>query len=95
MTNDQLETILAAVPVEIDEQGWSVPPAERLLTLYVAHDGVSLTVSKVEGVKLQSELLHARTKKRELYIVPVASVFALAVEGEKTSERKAGFAADR
>jgi len=95
MTHDQLTAMLTSVPAAPDDEGWWEPAAERLLTLYASHGGVALTVSKVDAVKAVDDLVHARTKKGELYMLPLASLFAVAVEGAKTSERKAGFAAER
>ncbi|PIE06310.1 MAG: hypothetical protein CSA75_00200 [Sorangium cellulosum] len=94
MTQDHFETFLASVPVESTDDGWSEAPAERHITLYAAHEGVALTVSKVEAVKCEGDLIRARTRKGEAYMVVLADIFAMAVEAPNTSDRKAGFAAN-
>ena len=95
MNQEQCETFLASVPVESEDDGWMKAPAERHITLYAAHDGVGLTVGKVEAVKLDGELIWARTRKGETYQLSLGDVFALAVEAPQNTERKAGFAAER
>ena len=58
----------------------------------VAHGGVGLTISRVEGVKIETNLLTARTAKRETYMIEVADVFAVALEGTTNGPvRRAGF----
>lgn len=95
MKQEQLETFLASLPAESADDGWSEAPAEQHITLYVAHDGVPLTVSKVEALRIEGDLVRARTRKGETYQLALEDLFAAAVEAPKTSERKAGFAADR
>ena len=51
------------------------------MTLYAAHDGVSLTVAKVESVRVVSGMLRARTTKGEVFFLPLTEVFAAAVDG--------------
>lgn len=95
MKQDQFESFLASVPVQPEEDGWFKAPAERHVTLHAAHEGVGLTVAKVEAVKLDGELVWARTRRGETYQLSLADLFALAVEAPKNAERKAGFAAER
>lgn len=95
MKQEQLESFLASVPVEAGDDGWSQAPAERNITLYAAHGGVPLTVSKVDAVKLDGELVWARTPKGGTYQLLLDDLFALAVDAPQNAERKAGFAADR
>ncbi len=95
MKQEQLEAFLSSVSAAASEDGWSEVPAEQHITLYAAHDGVGLTVSKVEAIKLDGELVRARTRKGETYQLTLADIFAAAIEAPKNGERKAGFAADR
>lgn len=95
MDQPQFDSFLAAVPVEAGDGGWAEAPAERHITVHAAHDGVPLTVSKVEALRLDGSMVWARTRKGETYLLALSDIFALAVEAPKTSERKAGFAADR
>jgi hypothetical protein len=95
MKQEQLEAFLSSVSAVVTEDGWSEVPAEQHITLYAAHDGVGLTISKVEAIKPDGELVRARTRKGETYQVALSDLFAAAVEAPKNGERKAGFAADR
>jgi hypothetical protein len=64
-----------------------------LLTLYAAHDGVSLTVGKIEEVRVTGGLVRARNAKGETFLLALEDVFAAAVDAgaEGGSGRKAGF----
>ena len=65
MTGEHLEAILKSAQAKPEKDGFVAVPEGAALTLYVAHDGVSLTVSRVEAVKIDGELVHARTARRE------------------------------
>ena len=58
------------------------------MTLHVAHDGASMTVSRIDARKQEGELVYARNPRRELFVVVRSDVFAVALEGE--SERGQG-----
>jgi len=79
MTGEHLESIL-----KTRRQGGEgripVVPDGAALTLYVAHDGVSLTVSRVEGIRVDGEIVYARTAKRRR-TPSVVRIFAVAIEG--------------
>jgi hypothetical protein len=94
MTRDQLHTLLDALPSTKTEDGWFAPPAERLLTLYAARDGVGLTVSKVEAMHIDHDMLRARTNKGETYMLSAEDLFAIALEAPSTLGRKAGFTSE-
>lgn len=95
MTNEGWGAALAGVPFEVDGAGWSVLEADRYLTLYVAHGAASLTIAKVEAVKVDGVLARARTRKGEVYVIELDDLFALAMEGPPPPDRKAGFASGR
>jgi hypothetical protein len=95
MDAQDFSSFLSSLPITETQDGWSEAPPEHHITLHVGHDGVPLTVSKVEAVKLDGPILRARTRKGETYHVYLADIFAVAVEAPKASERKAGFAASR
>lgn len=66
----------------------------RRLTLYAGHAGVSLTVTRVEALKLLEDgTVAARNDKGDRFFVTLADLFGVAVEGSSTtaSARKAGF----
>jgi hypothetical protein len=94
MTGDHMESILKAAGAKADREGWHVLPEGIGLTLHVAHDGASMTVSRVEAVRQEGDLVYARNPKRELYVVVRSDVFAIAVDGEPSPgkvARRAGF----
>ena len=92
MTHDMLKTVLASADTK-EEDGWSLLPSGRLLSLYAAHDGVSLTVQKIEAVRLAHGLLHARNNKGETFLLALEDLFAAAFDASSESKpvRKAGF----
>ncbi|WP_394820936.1 hypothetical protein [Pendulispora albinea] len=93
MTGNHLEAILKQASAKLDKDGFLALPDGAVLTLYVAHDGASLTISKVESLRIDGELVYARTAKRETFTLVQSDVFALAVEGAQgqPARRTAGF----
>jgi hypothetical protein len=94
MTGDHLETILKMAGAKADKDGWASLPDGSALTLHLAHDGASMTISRVEGLKHEGELVYARNPKRELFIVVRSDIFAVALESEASAGkvvRRAGF----
>jgi hypothetical protein len=93
MTGEHLESILKNAQAKAEKDGFHVLPEGAALTLYAAHDGVSLTVPRVEGVKIDGEIVYARTAKRETYALGKSDLFAVAIEGALGQPaRRAGFA---
>jgi hypothetical protein len=92
MTQDHLSAILDLLSAKVDKDGWSTFSEGRGLTLYVAHEGVQLTVPRVEAIAVKGGIVRARTAKGEVYIVALEDVFAAAAEATATQTRKAGFA---
>lgn len=94
MTGEHLDAILKLAGAKSERDGWLVLPDGSTMTLHVAHDGASMTISRIEAVKQDGELVYARNPKRELFIVARSDVFAVALEGEGTAGkvvRRAGF----
>jgi len=94
MTHDHLDSILKTAHCKQDKEGWSVVPDGGTLTLYAAHDGVSLNVGRVEALRVDGEIVYARTPKRELFALARTDLFAVALEGAAASgqpARRAGF----
>jgi len=94
MTGDHLEAVLKLAGVKSEKDGWSALPVGSTLTLHVAHDGASMSISRVEAIRQDGDLLYARNPKRELYAVVRTDIFAVAVDGEATAgkvTRRAGF----
>jgi hypothetical protein len=94
MTGDHLEAILKQAGVKNDKDGWQSLPDGSTLTLHIAHDGAAMSISRIEAVRVDGELLYARNPKRELFAVVRTDVFAVAIEGESAAgkvTRRAGF----
>jgi hypothetical protein len=92
MTGEHLESILKSSQAKAEKEGWLAMSDGSTLTLYAAHDGVSLTVPRVEAVKLDGELVYARTVKRETFAIGRSDLFAVAMEGAVGQPvRRAGF----
>lgn len=92
MTQDQLEAALKQLSAKLDKEGWWATPEGSLLTVHVAHDGASLSVSRVEALRVDGVIVTARTPRREMHAFVRDDVFALASDGggaEKT--RRPGF----
>ena len=92
MTEEHLAALLAAIEAKKNDKGWAVASEGRSLTLYAAFAGASLTVSRVEAIRIEQTLVHARTKKGEVYVLALADLYAGAAEESPTTTRKAGFA---
>ncbi|MGH7269074.1 MAG: hypothetical protein ACREJ3_01475 [Polyangiaceae bacterium] len=94
MTLEHLEAILKATGGKADKDGWFCIAAGGSMTLHVAHDGASMTVSRIDAIKQEGDLVYARTPKRELFVVVRSDVFAVALDGESGAGkvvRRAGF----
>ncbi len=94
MTGDHLDAILKTAGAKQEKDGWLALPDGSAMTLHVAHDGASMTVSRVEAVRPEGELVYARNPKRELFVVVRTDIFAVALEGELNAGkvvRRAGF----
>jgi hypothetical protein len=93
MTGEHLEMILKNAQTKVEKDGFANLPDGSSLTLYIAHDGVSLTVPRVEAVKVEGELVFARTAKGERFSIGRSDLFAVAVDGAATGApvRRAGF----
>jgi hypothetical protein len=94
MTGEHLEAILKLAGAKTDKDGWSTLPEGGAMTLHVAHDGASMTVSRIDALKHDGELLYARNPRRELFCLARTDVYAVALEGEASAGkvvRRAGF----
>jgi hypothetical protein len=91
MTQEHLAAILELISAKTDKDGWSIFGEGRGLTLYVAHEGVQLTVPRVEALMVKGGLMRARTAKGEVYLLALEDVFAAAAEAAAVNVRKAGF----
>lgn len=94
MKSDQFSAVLKMLPTTEGDEGWLKVPSDQLLSVYAAHDGVSLHVAKIESLKLEGALLRARTHRGEQYVLVLDDVFALAADAASSVARKAGFGAE-
>lgn len=91
MTHEHWAALIEASGAKKDDQGYLAPPEGKLLTLYLASGSSTLSVQRIEAVRHEQGLVHARTKKGELFVLALEDVFAGAVEETQGSSRKAGF----
>jgi hypothetical protein len=96
MTEEMLRTVLETAEAKIDKgdkDGWAALPEGRSLTFYVAHNGASLTVSKISAVRVAQGVVRAKSVKGQLFVLSLPDIFAAALDGagEPSSSRKAGF----
>lgn len=91
MTQEHWAALIEASGAKKDDKGFFSPPEGKLLTLYVSSGSATLSVQRIEAVRLEQGLVHARTKKGELFVLALQDVFAGAVEEAQGSSRKAGF----
>jgi len=93
MTEDMLRAVLDTAQAKSEKDGGAALPEGRHLTFYAAHDGVSLSVSKIEHVRVSQGIVRARNGKGETFILALEDLFGAAVDGgtEALGARKAGF----
>lgn len=92
MESAHLTNILTEIAQATVRDGWFEAPEGKTLTVYASRTGSSLSASKVNAVRLDGELVQARTTRGETYILYLADLFAVVVEGTaEASKRKAGF----
>jgi hypothetical protein len=82
----------ATAEAKTEKDGFTTLPEGTTATLYAAHSGVGLTVSKVDAFKCEGGLVTARTTRRELYVVEIVDVYAVALDAATSGPvRRAGF----
>ncbi len=93
MVGDNLQTILENAQAKVEKDGFGVLPEGTTATLYLAHNGVGLTISRVNAIKVDRSTLHARTAKHETFTLDPGDLFAVALEGAQGGPpaRRAGF----
>ena len=94
MTGDHLDAILKLAGAKGEKDGWVSLPDGSTMSLHVAHDGASMTVSRIEALRQEGELVYARNPKRELFVVVRSDIFAAALEADSGTGkvvRRAGF----
>jgi hypothetical protein len=61
MTGEHLDAILKLAGAKSEKDGWLSLPDASTLTLHVAHDGASMTISRIDGLRQEGELVFARS----------------------------------
>ena len=92
MTKDAFEALLT-VAGAAEEDGVQHFGAGRTVTLHLSHGGAQLSVSRVETVKIQGELVEAHDQKGQVHLFAVADLFAATCSAPKedAAGRSAGF----
>ncbi len=93
MVGDNLQAILENAQAKVEKDGFAVLPEGMTATLYLSHNAVGLTISRVNAIKADRGTVHARTTKRETFMIDPADLFAVALEGATGGPpaRRAGF----
>jgi hypothetical protein len=92
MTQEQLEAVLKQLSAKLDKEGWWSVSEGIHLTIHVAHDGASLSVPRVGGVRVEGALVTARTPRGEMHCFARDDVFAVASDGGGAEKgRRPGF----
>ena len=94
MTESMYTALLEKAEAKKDKSGEAQLPEGRTLTLYVAHDGCSISVSKLVALRLEQEgLIEARNNKGETFVLSIEDVFAGSISGggKGSAQRTAGF----
>ena len=92
MTQEQLEAVLKQLSAKLDKEGWWTTPEGLLLTVHLAHDGASLSVPRVDSLRIDGAIVTARTPRRETHCFVRDDVFAVASDGGNAEKsRRPGF----
>jgi hypothetical protein len=93
MTETWLAELLETAQAKADGKGEHTLPEGRTLTLHVAHAGATLSVSKVETLRIKGDVVRARNARGELYLLRRDDVFAAMIDApsDTSASRKAGF----
>jgi len=94
MSPEQVNEILTMCEASAGEGGFRDLPPKTTLSLYLARNGVGMTVGSIEALALKGLSVQARTTKGEIYVFALEDVFVANVEGKAQSKttRRAGFA---
>jgi len=92
MTDEMLRTVVEVAGAKFDEQGVAAMAERQTLTLYLAHDGATLSVGRVVRLALRGHVLKAEDDQGEVFVLALEDAFAASIAGPSgSSSRKAGF----
>jgi hypothetical protein len=90
MTGDQLAAVLKLADASKTEEGWT-SLGQYTLTIHTAFNGASLSIAKIESVKVAPPLVYAKSTRGETHIVRLDDIFASTIDPSRETGRKAGF----
>ena len=90
MTGDQLAALFKLAEATKGDDGWS-NLGKHMLTLHTAFNGASLSIARIESVKLSGALLLAKSQRGETHVVILENIFGGTIEPSRETGRKAGF----
>ena len=94
MTEAMLNRILTEAGAKASKDDERELAEGSRLTLYVAHDGASLSVGRIAAVRVDGHIVIAKNDKGERYFFALDDVYAASVDAGATpsgGSRKAGF----
>jgi len=90
MTGDQLGALLKLAEAGKADDGWS-SVGKHTLTLHTAFNGASLSIARIEAVKVSGSLVLAKSQRGETHVVILDNIFGGTIEPSRETGRKAGF----
>ncbi len=91
MTQEHLSALLTAGDATKNGDGWQTLPDARSLTFYIASGSTTLSIGRVQSVRQDGPLFHARTHKGEHFVVALVDAYAGSVDAASNVAKKAGF----
>jgi hypothetical protein len=93
MSAEHIDVILKTAGSKPDKEGWCPLGEGSTMTIYLASNGATLTIARIESVKLDGDMVFARTPKREMFLFSRKDIFAIALDGGAVGQpaRRAGF----
>jgi hypothetical protein len=91
MTHEHLAALIAAGEAKKSTDSWMTLPEGRSLTIYVAAGTSTLTIARVQAVRHDGALLHARTTKGEHFVLALEDAYAGSLDAPASVGKKAGF----
>ena len=90
MTGDQLVALLELAEATKADDGWS-KLGQNTLTLHTAFNGASLSLARIESLKVAGTLLLAKSTRGETLVVVLGNICGGTIEPSRETGRKAGF----
>jgi hypothetical protein len=90
MTNDQLGALLKLAEAAKADDGWS-SLGQNTMTLHTAFNGASLSIARIQSLKVAGSLLLAKSARGETHVVILDNIFGGTIEPSRETGRKAGF----